>query len=222
MDTAPDTQFELDESSNEELAARAAAGSSSCFEALVHRLGPRLLRYLRQKLPDAHTAEDVLQETFLKVFRNLDRYDPSRSFATWLFTIATRLAVSYWRSRRPTASMANVEPSAPAGRGPLATAARREEQANLWATARRVLPESQFTALWLRYADDLPNPEIARVMGKSVGGVKVLLHRACRKLTRRGGEIGPAGHRAKGGRPGEYAVETGRGVSCVVESIDGS
>jgi len=178
-------QLEVVQRSAEELAAEAAAGSSACFEALVRRLGPRLLRYLRRRVRDLHAAEDLLQETFLKAYRNLGRYDPSRSFATWIFTIATRLAASHWRSHRPGAAVGDLDPPDRRERGPLQTAALREQQANLWAMASRVLPDSQFTALWLRFAEDMAIREIAAVMEKSVGGVKVLLHRGCRRLTER-------------------------------------
>ena len=169
--------------STDELAADAAAGSSTCFEALVDRLGPRLLRYLHQRVGDLHAAEDLLQETFLKAYRNLGRYDPSRSFSTWLFTIGTRLAASYWRSRRPIASMEDADPPDRSGAGPAEAASRAEERDNLWRRARRALSDDQFAALWLRYAEEMAIREIAEVMGKSVVGVKVLLHRACRRLT---------------------------------------
>ena len=170
--------------STDELAAGAAGGSSASFEALVDRLGPRLLRYLRRRVRDEHAAEDVLQETFLKAYRNLGRYDPSRSFATWIFTIATRLAASYLRSRRPAAGVDGLDPPA-TGVGPAEAASRREQNAGLWALASRVLGDGQFTALWLRYAEDMSLQEVADVMARSKGSVKVLLHRACRRLTDR-------------------------------------
>ena len=143
-----------------------------------------LLRYLRRRVRDEHAAEDVLQETFLKAYRNLGRYDPSRSFATWIFTIATRLAASHFRSRRLAAGMEGVDPPA-RGAGPFEAASRREQHEGLWALASRVLADGQFTALWLRYAEDMTLDEVAAVMARSKGSVKVLLHRACRRLTRR-------------------------------------
>ena len=210
MDERSGPQHEVVERSAEELAADAAAGSSACFEALVRLLGPRLLRYLHQRVRDAHAAEDLLQETFLKAYRNLGRYDPSRSFATWLFTIGTRLAASYWRSRRPAVAMEGIDPPDRRGCGPQETASRREEHARLWATASRVLSDSQFTALWLRYAEEMAIREIASVMSKSTGGVKVLLHRACRRLMERGGWAGkPADGPLADPSAGEALVKTG-------------
>ena len=172
----------LVESSAEELAAQAAAGSSASFDVLVERFGPRLLRYLRQKVRNTHTAEDLVQETLLKAYRNLERFDPSRRFSTWLFTIAMRQAASWGRSRRmPVVAQAYDRPDAGAD-DPLEAVSLREQHDDLWAQASRVLPDHQFGALWLRYAEDMSVQEIAGVMKKSTTNVKVLLHRARRKL----------------------------------------
>ncbi|HUS90732.1 MAG TPA: sigma-70 family RNA polymerase sigma factor [Phycisphaerae bacterium] len=198
---------EFAQRSAEELAADAAAGSSACFEELVGRLSPRLLRYLRRRVGDEHAAEDVLQETFLKAYRNLGRYDPSRSFATWMFTIATRLAADHWRSFRPAASIERMDPADGGQPDPLEAVARREQAEGLWARASRVLPAAQFTALWLRYAEEMAVRDIAGVLGKSVVGVKVTLHRACRRMLKY--SVAPA--HAPAGAPGrgvEGAVKT--------------
>ena len=180
--TEPEGQLKIAGRTDEELAADADAGSSACFEELVARLGPRLLRYLRRRLGDDHAAEDVVQETFLKAYRNLGRYDTSRSFATWLFTLATRAAVDFWRARRPTAPIVGVDPPGRRPPDPLDTVAAREQHESLWARASGVLPEAQFTALWLRYAEEMAIRDIAEVLGKSVVSVKVMLHRACKRL----------------------------------------
>jgi hypothetical protein len=63
---------------DEELAARAAAGSRSAFEELVTRYGVRLLHFLRSRAGPSEDVEDLVQETFLKAYRNIGRYDPRR------------------------------------------------------------------------------------------------------------------------------------------------
>lgn len=177
------TDSSLDNRSAEELAAAAASGGSSdCFDMLVDRLGPRLLRYLRRKVGDVHTAEDLVQETFLKAYRNLGRYDPSRSFTTWLFTIAARLAISHARSRRPAAALGEYDPVDTGRSDPAETVARAEQHRGLWVRASRVLGGDQFSALWLRYAEEMSVRDIAGVMCRTRSGVKVLLHRARRRL----------------------------------------
>ena len=178
-------------SSVEQLAVNARAGCSTSFDALVERLGPRLLRYLSQKVRDTHAAEDLLQETFLKAYRNLGRYDSSRRFTAWIFTIAARLAASHRRSLRTTVSLDDVDPPDSGVTGPAEAVEQREQNENLWNSASRVLSSDQFHVLWLRYAEAMSTREIAEAMDKSVDNVKVLLHRARGRLAQvRGGSSG--------------------------------
>jgi RNA polymerase sigma-70 factor (ECF subfamily) len=167
--------------SAEELARRARAGSSDAFGELVDRYAPRVLRYLRQRVRGDHDAEDLRQETFVRVYENLHRYDPSRPFSAWLFTIAARLAVSHLRASRPNAG---AEPLAYVADGerPDNIAAERERCEAIWPLAQQVLSEKQHRALRLRYADDLPIKAVAKQMGLTKTHVKVLLHRARKRL----------------------------------------
>src|SRR5215470_3615985 len=78
----------------EELAARARGGSRVSFDEIVVRLRPRLVAFLARRLADAAEAEDVAQETFLRAYDHLDRYDPARPFTTWLFAIGKNVAAN--------------------------------------------------------------------------------------------------------------------------------
>ena len=176
------TKFEPAEPCAEELARLAQGGEVSAFEAVVGLFGPRLLRYIRQRVGNVHTAEDLVQETFLKAFRGLAGYDSSRSLATWLFTIATRVAISHGRRRFEIAVAAPDELNTTAVSGPDELLSQEEEHRNIWDHARRVLPESQFAALWLKYAEDMSVSQMAEIMCQSVSNVKVLLHRGRKKL----------------------------------------
>jgi len=71
----------------------------------------------------------------------------------------------------------------PAQAEPAELIGRQEQADSLWALAKRVLPESYFTALWLRYAAEMPVRQVASALGKTVIGTKVLLHRARRRLS---------------------------------------
>ena len=162
----------------------APTGSTEWVEALVRQWGPRLLRYLTHAVKDEHAAEDLLQETFLRAYRSAGSYDPSRSLGTWLFTIATRLAISYGRKRRTVTLAQNFDPPDPSQSNPLVAVWQRQEREDLWNWASKVLSDNQFAALWLRYAEDLPVRRIASVMGKTSIHVRVLLSRARHRLIR--------------------------------------
>jgi len=163
--------------SAEELVFRAKGGSSVCFEELVERFGGRLHHVLMRKTGNAEDAEDLVQETFVKAYQNLHRYEPRYQFSTWLFTIGMRLAISHYRKAKKNPALRMVSEVESVEAGPEALASRREESENLWQQARR-LPADQYDALWLRYAEELPVKEIAMVMNKSRVNVKVLLYRA--------------------------------------------
>jgi RNA polymerase sigma-70 factor (ECF subfamily) len=171
----------LRDMSSEELARRAKQGCRASFTELVHRYAPRLRMFLCRKGRDRHDAEDLVQDTFIKAFQNIGQYDSSWRFSTWLFTIATRLAVSHQRRRRPRHEGVQVRVHT---HGAAELAQEREQQRNLWAMAAE-LPGGQNQALWLKYGEDLSIREIARAMGKSQVCVKVLLYRARTNLARR-------------------------------------
>lgn len=160
--------------SDEELAASARAGSRRSFEKLVCRYSQRIFLFLRAKIPTDQDTEDLVQETFLKAYRNIDRFDHNYRFSTWLYTTAARLAISYWRKKQM--SELTGESACPMP-GPQETMIQRERFENLW-DAARALHKSQFQALWLRYAEDMPIKEVARVMKRTQIHVRVLLHRA--------------------------------------------
>jgi len=171
--------------SSEELAWRAGQGCRASFTELVRRYAPRLSAFLCRRTRDRHEVEDLVQDTFLRVYENIERYDRSWRFSTWLFTIAARTAISHHRRRRPTCAALDV----PVGACD-AAAERREERENLWSLAAE-LPERQYQALRLKYNEDMSIEEIARVMGKSQVCIKVLLYRARTALARRLTETHP-------------------------------
>jgi len=168
----------LGDLTSEELAWQAARGCQASFAELVNRFAPKLQAFLRRRTRDRHEAEDLVQDTLLKAYRSLGRYDESRRFSTWLFTIAARTAVSHYRRRK--LEVVDLDTEAVASDEAVEG---REERENLWTLASR-LPEGQYQTLWLRYGEDMPIREIARVVGKSQVYVKVQLYRARMKLAK--------------------------------------
>src|SRR5882757_2414646 len=164
--------------SSEELAVRARAGSRGSFDELVVRLRPRLVAFLARRLADAADAEDVAQETFLRAFDHLDRYDATRPFLTWLFAIGKNIATNHGiaRGRRD----ARHERSRPveAALGEAIEAANGEavgqarEASDLWARAAAVLSPAAYQVLWLRYAQGLTVREIATQLDRSSVAIK--------------------------------------------------
>ena len=178
MDPAPDSL------SDHDLARQTRAGSLEAFEELVLRYENRVFAFVSRLCGDAMAAREITQDTFLKAFQAISRYDESRSFAPWLFTIARRKSIDHHRAAWPGAD--ESLPELADLKDPAELMARREEVEALWDLARRGLSTAQFQALWLRYAGDLSIAEIAQVLRKTRTHVKVLLFRARQALSHQG------------------------------------
>ena len=186
----PPVQVPLSQRTNEELALLAARENLAAFNELVVRFEARLYNFLLRRVSSRTDAEDLTQEAFVRAWERIESYDPTWRFSTWLFTIASRLAVSQHRRSRPTAHLENdeqVRTQPPDGRD-----AERDvrDGGNLWLLAAAALKPEQHTALWLRYAEDMGIGEIAQVLGKTHVGVRVCLFRARQMLADKARETG--------------------------------
>jgi RNA polymerase sigma-70 factor, ECF subfamily len=167
--------------SNEELACRAQQGCIDSFEQLLRRFQTPVLHFLRRRGFSAD-AEDLAQETFLRAYENLQRYNRRWAFSTWLFTIARRTSINQHRRQRPATDLKALEAATSATTAPLDVMVAEESRSRLWDRAARVLSEEQTTALWLHYVEDMPARAIAQVLGRSWASVKVMLFRARKRL----------------------------------------
>ena len=172
------------QTSDEQLAAEAQDGSLDAFDNLVGRYHARVYHFLCHKTASPEDAQDVTQQVFIRAWQKIHQFRVEAKFATWLFTITRRAAINYYRAH---GSRTMVELKEAPGKlvtsdTPASSLAERDEHAALWATARRNLNDSQFTALWLRYRESMSIKEMALAMGKRQVTTKVLLHRARKTL----------------------------------------
>ena len=174
--SALDSKTELD------LINRARQGSVDAFEQLVTHYQDPLYRFLLVRGASRADAEDALQETFVAVFRHLQSYKPKYRFSTWLFTIALR-QLGKLRNHRPESTDA-LDGIACGKAGPEQHGIQIQRRHSVWETAKICLGEAQFTALWLFYIEDMPLAEIAKIMKRPSGWVKVNLMRARRRLSK--------------------------------------
>ena len=166
----------------QELINRARNGSVDAFEQLVLHYQDRLYRFLLARTANPSDAEDALQEAFVSAFKYLSSYQSRFRFSTWLFTIALR-QLSRQR-RQPSEPMDLIDSLACGQAGPEQLGIDKEHRSSLWHTARTCLNGAQFTALWLFYVEDMPIADIARIMKRPSGWVKVNLMRARRRLSK--------------------------------------
>ena len=169
-----------------------AAGDEGAFETLFARWSRPLLRYLERLVSDAASAEELLQESFLRVYRARERYRPEARFSTWLYRIATNLAWNELRRPRrrdPHESMDAPE-AAEFGSDPEVDAQvdARRVTAEVDA-ALRTLPERQRSALWLASVEGLSYAEVAEALDTSEKAVKALVHRGRSTLASKLGRV---------------------------------
>jgi RNA polymerase sigma-70 factor (ECF subfamily) len=177
----------LSQQSPEELAVRAQTGGGpalACFGELVTRYEVRLFNFLLRRTRCRADAEELTQEAFLRAWERIQSYDPAWKFSTWLYTIASRLAVSKHRKLGRERTWDTFERCGDVERDTLEASDDRRLGKRLWTLAEESLSPDQQTALWLRYAEDMAIGEIARVMGKSQVGVRVCLFRARQTLAK--------------------------------------
>ena len=160
------------------LAIAAQEGCIESFESLVGQFEKPLYRFLLGKTRNHHQAEDLLQETFLITYRKLYRFNPAYPFSSWIFTIANRLAISYFRKHK----LVQEEYDIPPDKTPRCEVMAAETSENLWAKARRLLSANQYTALWLFYTEGMTIEQVAQTMNRKPNSVKVWLHRARKRL----------------------------------------
>jgi RNA polymerase sigma-70 factor (ECF subfamily) len=160
-----------------DLVAQTIRGSTTSFEQLVQRYQERLFRFLLTRCRSRADAEDAMQDAFVNAYRYLESYDPRWQFSTWLYRIAIRNAAQ--NAKRQSTVEAEAGEDVPDILQECIQAAERE---NLWLTAKRLLPQEVYAAMWLRYAEDMPVKEIARALGRPQSWTRVALLRARRRL----------------------------------------
>ena len=181
-------------------------GDLSAFDDLFERWSGRLVRYLERMVRDSATAEELCQEAFLRVYRARERYEPGSRFSTWLYRIATNLALNELRRpRRRSAHLSTDDEAAPlelVGGAPAANVVV-EARLEVDAVVRELdsLPERQRAALWLAAVEGRSYAEVAEALDTTVKSVKSLVHRARATLAERLRED-TAGHGKRSGERG--------------------
>src|SRR5665213_1583472 len=170
------------------------AGDDSSFELLLRKYRTPLVNFLNRMVRNSATAEDLAQEVFLRVYRARQDYAPSAKFTTWMFRIATNLALNSRRDGRHHQLDVSIDQSAddrhedqPPMEVPDRTPGIEQElmARDRAARIRRAvesLPEKQRAAVLLHKYQEMDYDEIARILGCSESALKSLLFRAYETL----------------------------------------
>ena len=174
----------MPEFEDRELVERAKE-SPDAFGALYDRYFPQIYRFAYSRVRDQSLAEDVTSEVFFKALKNIKRYTYSgHPFSSWLYQITLNAVADHYRGAagrevelEESASLPSSEPTV------VDEVVRRDRSRRVWAAIDQ-LPRQQRAAMVLKFAEDRKIEEIAYIMNKSSGAVKLLLHRGVERLRR--------------------------------------
>lgn len=167
-----------------ELIRQFRSGHEAAFNEIVLRYQEKIYWVARRFLNDHDGASDVVQEVFVKAYGALAEFRGESGLYTWLYRIAVNLSLNSARKQRVRDFFRIdelFEPEAEAEAGPDAIMERRE-QTELIEQAIARLPEKQKAVFVMRYYDELPYEEIAKILHTSVGGLKANYFHAVRKI----------------------------------------
>jgi len=169
------------ETNDNELLQAVLRGNNNAFRDVIHRHMGAVYAFVYRYVRNTHDAEDVTQEAFVRVWKNLKQFDQSRNFKTWLFAIAKNAALDLIKKKKPVlfSQISENEDILDALLAPHVGAAEPADvvleqklaRADL-ARALAALPPAYRTVLTMRYKNDLKFREIAEALGEPIDTVK--------------------------------------------------
>jgi len=181
---------------NAQLVAAHLAGDGRAFQELVGRYRGRLLNFVNRMIGDRERAEDLVQEAFIRVYRHLHRFDTTKKFSTWVYTIASNLAKNELRnrSRSPLVLYQSLRPRGEEDQRPLQFEDARSRPDDMFAgrhlrelvdAAVATLAAHHREVFVMRELEGRSYEEIAQLTRCNLGTVKSRLNRARRAFAER-------------------------------------
>jgi len=170
----------MDGPNDAELVRQVQEGNVFAFEVLVKRYQGRLHSFVVHLVSDTHAADDVVQESFISLYKTIDRVDTTRPFSTYVFSIARNQAISYLRSRKKQVPLEDIVLADDDGL--MYEDIMAAEREHIVTRALDRLEEKYRKVIRLYYFDDLSYEEIGRKMRLPVNTVRTHLFRAKRSL----------------------------------------
>ena len=160
------------------------SGDNAGFERLVLRYKDSLIQFLIKYVRDIYLAEDLAQDAFVEVLLHRNRYRVNTSFKTYLYTIGRNTAIDYIRKNQALLFTGDYEESAEIAKEELLLeekVIKDEEKKELYRMLKSLKPEYE-RVIYLIDLEDLSYAQAAKIMGKSETQIKILVHRARKKL----------------------------------------
>ena len=188
--------------SDQQVVVFAQEGREDAYRELIKRYERPVFSLIYRMVRDTETAEDLAQETFIKVLNNIDRYRPEFKFSSWLFKIANNITIDHLRRRQLDTISIDGAPDAltgeraratsvtlaSGGESPLEAMESRELGESIEKAIARLRPEYR-ACIILRHVEDYSYDEIAEIVKLPLGTVKTYIHRARQELRQHLGDL---------------------------------
>ncbi|HEX3095508.1 MAG TPA: sigma-70 family RNA polymerase sigma factor [Patescibacteria group bacterium] len=160
---------------------QAQAGSETALADVYNHYFERVYRFIFYRVTHKETAEDLTEEVFVKLFRNLRNLEKHEAFEGWLFQIARNRVIDYYRSKKSVVPLEEVENTLEYETNIVDVVNLQTEQTVFIKVLKDLSPEQQ-QVIKLKFLEDLDNATIAEIIGKTEGAIRVIQHRAITRL----------------------------------------
>lgn len=164
-----------------ELVQRAARGEEAAFGQIYDLYFDKVYRFVYFRVNHQETAEDLTAETFIRVWNKLRGISDLAAFNGWVYQIARNLVIDYYRTRKSTLDLQELENVLEYEDNVVAMTDLGFEQKRFFEALQK-LPSDQRLVVKFKFLDELDNGEIAKILDKSEGAVRVIQHRAIAAL----------------------------------------
>ncbi|MEJ5166739.1 MAG: sigma-70 family RNA polymerase sigma factor [Thermoanaerobaculia bacterium] len=166
----------IDEERSDEELLKEAQRDENAFSLLVERWWNKIYSFISFKIKSPDEAKELTQEVFLKIYLNLENFNPSYKFSTWAFKIAQNLSIDYLRKQHILRTELS-ERSAITDKNPLSNLMEGERNRKLWDLVDK-LPEEFKEVIVLRHLEELSYEEISKILNLKLGTVKNRIFKA--------------------------------------------
>jgi RNA polymerase sigma-70 factor, ECF subfamily len=164
-----------------EILQKAQDGDTEAFALIYDHFGPKIYKFIYFRVGHKEIAEDVLSDTFVKGWQKINHVTSPAALSAWLYQIAKNNIIDYYRIKKETVALEDVQDFLEDEVDPVDATNLNIQQKQLLEFLKE-LPEEQQEVIKYKFFEDLSNEEIAYVMGKNEGAIRVIQHRAISKL----------------------------------------
>lgn len=160
---------------------KAQSGDQNAFGAIYEHFAEKIYRFIYFRVGHKEVAEDILSDTFVKSWQKINQINSPAALSGWLYQIARNNIIDYYRLKKETVALEDVEEFLEDEVNPVDTVNLNLQQRKILEILY-LLPKEQQEVIKYRFFEDLTSEEIAYILGKSEGAIRVIQHRAILRL----------------------------------------